>query len=215
MRNTVRTLAIIDLTFITIPLTFETINFGYLLGFLDPYGFYRGDCERSLPHHEGGDGTPSTHANDTNQSAGGCYWAYELFRKHTATNSSYAEIANKYSVVILIIFIFMGAVIESYLFGLIKRGVRDEVHYWCQKWWRIRVFLLLLVSLFPVLKLWRGHYNLMADGLYDLTKLYRVATLVVVRFYMCELERTVGVNYEPPTGKPKQGSIGQDTHLLD
>jgi len=72
----------------------------------------------------------------------------------------------------------------------------------------------MLVSTVSVLKLVRAHYTVV-DGLYDLTKLYRIISLIIVRMYMRHLEKTVGTEFTPKKKEEKQGSLGQDIHLLD
>jgi hypothetical protein len=61
-----------------------------------------------------------------------------------------------------------------------------------------------------------NNYNVYMDGPFDLIIIpYRAVGITIVRAYMVELERTVGVDYFEPPLRPKKGSLAQDMHLLD
>ncbi|CAL8139558.1 unnamed protein product [Orchesella dallaii] len=113
-----------------------------------------------------------------------------------------------FTVMTLIILVFLGFIIEGFLYSKLKTGKRDKIHLFCKKWFEFRVALLLITVFMALAKALRGFYVLEFDGVIDVvTKLYRIITIYIVKCFMNELEDTVGVVYTKPPRRPKRGSL--------
>ena len=138
LQNAVRGIALTDITLLALTITFETANLAYVFGILDPFGYLKRDCDPDDPRLNAY-----------------CSWSYSFFKKISETKSIGQEETNEVnsmiifhcfrniyvvliqivvfsgyvqiSVMALILLIFCGAIVEGYLFGMLRRGVREVI----------------------------------------------------------------------------------------